>query len=152
MATSTTGGPPHWLDEEVTIDFLKNKVRFSETRAIDTWGNLDKNGVETVRTLLGFSEERLVNQIGLTPGSASELRNYVEGCEVDETFLTNASKIPASSPALEAVTKLVASKNIETIGQLISEFGSQEKLQNALPNVPVGALWDFIVKQKGGEL
>ena len=67
MATSTTGGPPHWLNEEVTIDFLKNKVRFSEKRAIDTWGNLDKNGVETVRTLLGFSEQELMKQIELEP-------------------------------------------------------------------------------------
>ena len=149
MATSATAGgagEPHWLDEKVTKEFLKNKVRLDDQDAEQVYQKLNENQIRNVRTLLGFSEERLVNQIGLTLGSAKDLRNYIEGCEVDETFLTNASKIPASSPALEAVTNFVASKNIVTIGQLISGFQSEEELQNALPTVSVGALWGFIEK------
>ena len=36
MATSAMvggAGEPHWLDEEVTIDFLKNRVRLIEAVA-----------------------------------------------------------------------------------------------------------------------
>ena len=146
MATSTTGGPPHWLDEKLTKEFLQNKLSFSEDLAIEAWSNLYKNGFETVGNLLGYSEDRLRSDVQLVPAVASRIRNYIESCTVDEKFLSNASKIPASSPALEAVTNFVASKNIVTIGQLISGFQSEEELQNALPTVSVGALWGFIEK------
>ena len=137
------------MDEDVTIDFLKNKVGLDGEEVCK---KLNAKKIRNVRTLLEFSEEALVEQIGLKRGSAKDLRNYVEGCKVDETFLTNASKIPASSPAFIVVADVVDRKGIVTIGQLISEFQSREELQNALPRVSVGALWDFIVKQKGGEL
>ena len=146
MATSTTGGPPHWLNEKLTKEFLKNKVRLDDQDAEQVYQKLNENQIRNVRTLLGFSEESLVNQIGLAPGSAKELRNYVESCKVDETFLKEILCLENSE--VQKVNPWLVAKGVSNVGRLL-RLQSRDALQE-LGEGPAAELWRFIEKQKGG--
>ena len=148
MATSAKAGgagEPHWLDEKLTKESLKNKVRLDDQDAEQVYQKLNENQIRTVRTLLGFSEESLVNQIGLAPGSAKELRNYVESCKVDETFLKEILCLENSE--VQKVNPWLVAKGVSNVGRLL-RLQSRDALQE-LGEGPAAELWGFIEKQKG---
>ena len=133
------------MDEEVTIEFLNNKVGQDGE---EVYKKLNAKKIRNVRTLLEFSEEALVEQIGLKRGSAKDLRNYVEGCKVDERFLEKILLLEESE--LLVVNPWLVAKGVSKVGRLL-RLQSRDALQD-LEKGPADALWGFIVKQKGGEL
>ena len=138
-------GEPHWLDEEVTIDFLQKKVGLKEQVAADVHKKLNAKMILNVQDLLGFSEQELMKQIELEPGLAKRMRNYNESCEVDETFLTRILRLRAS--ALLQVNAWLTANQFTDVGLLLLQ--SREDLVENLEKGPGDVLWGFIEKQKG---
>ena len=149
MATSAKvggAGEPHWLDEEVTIDFLQKKVGLKEQVAADVYKKLNAKMIFNVQDLLGFSEQELMKQIELEPGLAKRMRNYIESCEVDETFLKTVLRLENSE--VQKVNPWLVAKGVSNVGRLL-RLQSRDALQE-LGEGPAAELWGFIEKLKGG--
>ena len=147
MATSAMvggAGEPHWLDEEVTKEFLKNKMRWNEEDADEVFVKLNARKIRDVRDLLEFSEDRLRSEVQLEPALASRIRNYIEGCKVDETFLKTVLRLENSE--LLQVRSWLNSKRISDVGRLVLK--SRDDLQG-LDEGTKDVLLRFIEKQKG---